>query len=71
MLWTTREAVSAAQLQLGLDAWRALANPDPRALAAIMRSDTPALPLLARPCIAICANCPLLSVASRSQRNWR
>ena len=48
MLWTTRKPVSAAQLRLGLDAWRALADPDPRALAAIMRSDTPALPLLAR-----------------------
>src|SRR3984957_8502706 len=48
MLWKTRKPVSAAQLQLGLDAWRALANPDPRPLAAIMRSDTPALPLLAR-----------------------
>jgi hypothetical protein len=32
---------------LGLEAWRALANPDPRQLAAIMRSGTPALPLLA------------------------
>jgi hypothetical protein len=48
MLWKTRKPVSATQLQLGLDAWRALANPDPRPLAAIMRSDTPALPLLAR-----------------------
>ncbi len=48
MLWATRKPASAAQLQLGLNAWRALANPDPRALAAIMRSDTPALPLLAR-----------------------
>src|SRR5579871_2450703 len=48
LLWTTRKGVSAAQLQLGLEAWRALANPDPRPLAAIMRSDTPALPLLAR-----------------------
>jgi hypothetical protein len=47
LLWKTREPVSAAQLRLGLDAWRALANPDPRPLAAIMRSDTPALPLLA------------------------
>jgi hypothetical protein len=47
MLWTTRRAASAAQLQLGLDAWRALANPDPRPLAAIMRGATPALPLLA------------------------
>ncbi len=48
LLWPTRKGVSAAQLQLGLEAWRALANPDPRPLAAIMRSDTPALPLLAR-----------------------
>jgi hypothetical protein len=48
LLWKTRKPVSAAQLQLGLDAWRALVNPDPRPLAAIMRSDTPALPLLAR-----------------------
>lgn len=48
MLWTTRKAVSAAQLRLGLEAWRALANPDPRRLAAIMRKRTPALPFLAR-----------------------
>lgn len=47
LLWTTRRPVSAAQLRLGLDAWRALANPDPRPLAAIMRGGTPALPLLA------------------------
>ena len=47
MLWTTRKPVSAEQLQLGLDAWRALTNPDPRPLAAIMRTHTPALPLLA------------------------
>ena len=47
MLWTTRKAVSAAQLRLGLDAWRALTSPDPRPLAAIMRSGTAALPLLA------------------------
>ena len=48
LLWTTRKPVSAAQLRLGLDAWRALANPDPLPLAAIVRSATPALPLLAR-----------------------
>ena len=48
LLWTTRKPVSAAQLRLGLDAWRALANPDPLPLAAIMRSATPALRLLAR-----------------------
>jgi hypothetical protein len=47
MLWTTRKPVSPEQLQLGLTTWRALANPDPRPLAAIMRSHTPALPLLA------------------------
>jgi len=47
LLWNTRKPVSAAQLRLGLDAWRALANPDPRPLAAIMRGNTPALPLLA------------------------
>jgi hypothetical protein len=48
LLWATRKAAGSAQLRLGLNAWRALINPDPRALAAIMRSDTPALPLLAR-----------------------
>jgi hypothetical protein len=47
MLWTTRKPVSTAQLRLGLEAWRALTNPDPRPLAAITRSNTPALPLLA------------------------
>jgi hypothetical protein len=47
MLWTTRKPATPAALKLGLDAWRALVNPDPRALAAIMRSSTPALPLLA------------------------
>jgi hypothetical protein len=48
MLWTNRKPASPAQLQLGLNAWRALANPDPCPLAAMVRSDTPALPLLAR-----------------------
>lgn len=47
MLWTIRKPVSPPQLQLGLNAWRALANPDPRPLAAIMRGGTPALPFLA------------------------
>lgn len=47
LLWATRKPASAAQLQLGLDAWRGLAHSDPRPLAAIMRSHTPALPLLA------------------------
>jgi len=48
MLWRTRAPATPAILKLGLDAWRALVNPNPCALAAIMRSDTPALPLLAR-----------------------
>jgi len=47
MLWATRATAEEPQLQLGIDAWRALANPDPRRLAAIMRAGTPALPLLA------------------------
>jgi hypothetical protein len=47
ILWTTRKPATPAVLKLGLDAWRALVSPDPRALAAIMRSATPALPLLA------------------------
>jgi len=46
MLWTTRKPATPAMLKLGLDAWRALVNPDPRGLAAIMRSGTPVLPLL-------------------------
>lgn len=48
MLWTTRKQATPATLKLGLDAWHALVNPDPRALAAIMRSGTPVLPLLAK-----------------------
>ncbi len=47
MLWATRKLATSAMLRLGLEAWRALASPNPRALAAIMRSGTPALPLLA------------------------
>jgi hypothetical protein len=47
MLWLKRKQATPAMLKLGLDAWRALANPDPRDLVAIMRSGTPALPLLA------------------------
>jgi hypothetical protein len=45
--WVARRPATPAQLQLGLDAWRALASPDPRALAAIARIGTPVLPLLA------------------------
>ena len=48
MLWRTRRLVTPATLTLGLNAWRALVAPDPRALAAVMRSGTPALPLLGK-----------------------
>jgi len=48
LLWKTRTQATAAMLNLGLETWRAFANSDPRDLAAIMRSGTPALPLLAR-----------------------
>jgi hypothetical protein len=47
MLWAQRCSASAAQLSLGLAGWKALISEDPRALAALMRSGTPALPLLA------------------------
>jgi len=47
LLWRTRKRVGKRELELGLDAWRALASPDPRTLADIARSGTPALPLLA------------------------
>jgi hypothetical protein len=47
MLWTKRKPGTPAILKLGLDAWCALINPDPRGLATILRSGTPALPLLA------------------------
>jgi hypothetical protein len=46
LLWVTRSCANSAQLQLGLAAWRALANSDPRPLAALMRTGTPTLPLL-------------------------
>ena len=46
LIWTTRKPATPAVLKLGLEAWRALVNSDPRALASIMRSGTPALPLL-------------------------
>lgn len=46
-LWPTRRPVTAAQLELGRSAWDALASDDPRALAALAATGTPALPLLA------------------------
>jgi hypothetical protein len=47
LLWAQREPADARVLELGRDAWRALASPDPRALAALAKRGTPALPLLA------------------------
>jgi hypothetical protein len=47
LLWEQRHPVTTAQLSISLAAWKALASADPRALAAIMRSGTPDLPLLA------------------------
>lgn len=46
MLWPTRIRAGGPELETGLDAWRALASSDPRALAAIVRAGSPALPLL-------------------------
>ena len=48
LLWASRKQATSIQLKLGLDAWRALVNPDPRPLAAIMRNGTSELPLLAK-----------------------
>ncbi len=47
LLWAQRSPATAAQISLGLTAWNALASEDPRALASIMRTSTPDLPLLA------------------------
>lgn len=46
-VWDSRAEATRAQLALGLDAWHALASPDPRRLAALMRTGTAELPLLA------------------------
>ena len=47
LLWATRKPVTPAQLALGNEVWSAFASEDPRQLAAIARSGTPALPLMA------------------------
>jgi hypothetical protein len=47
MLWPTRKPVREAQLAVGRQVWDALILPDPRPLAAIARSGTPALPVMA------------------------
>lgn len=46
-LWDRRKAVSARQLQLGEHVWAALCSDNPQRLAALARSGTPALPLMA------------------------
>jgi hypothetical protein len=43
MLWNRREAIDVERLSLGAAAWAALTSDDPRALAAIARTRTPAL----------------------------
>ena len=47
MLWSTRKRVTPAQLALGNEVWNAFSSDDPRPLAAIFRSGTPALPIMA------------------------
>jgi hypothetical protein len=47
LLWQSRKPVTSAQLALGNDAWNALGSDDPRPLAALVRSGTPALPIMA------------------------
>ena len=47
LLWQTRKPVTPAQLALGTEGWSALASEEPRQLAAIARSGTPALPTMA------------------------
>jgi hypothetical protein len=47
LLWSTRSAVTPAQLSLGNDAWIALNSDSPERLGALARSGTPALPIMA------------------------
>ena len=47
LLWPRRRPVTADQLALGNEAWVALTSDDPRPLAALVRSGTPALPIMA------------------------
>lgn len=46
LLWNRREAIDAERLSVGAAAWAALTSADPRGLAAIARTRTPALPHL-------------------------
>jgi hypothetical protein len=47
LLWPTRNPITPAQLALGQDVWIALHSADPRLLATLARSGTPALPIMA------------------------
>jgi hypothetical protein len=47
LLWPTRKPITDEQLDLGREAWKAFTSTDPRQLAAIAHSGTPALPTLA------------------------
>jgi uncharacterized protein DUF1835 len=47
LLWRRREVVGTAGLSLAADAWAALTDDDPRRLAALVQTDTRALPHLA------------------------
>jgi hypothetical protein len=46
LLWNRRAVIDAERLSVGAAAWAALTSADPRALAAIARTRTPALPHL-------------------------
>jgi hypothetical protein len=46
LLWDRRDVIDAKRLSLGAAAWAALTSDDPQALAAIVRTRTPALPHL-------------------------
>ncbi len=45
-LFETRREVTAAELSLGAEAWRAYSSPDPRAIEELLAGDTSALPYL-------------------------
>jgi hypothetical protein len=47
LLWATRKPVTDTQLSLGNEVWTALASDNPQCLAALARSGTPVLPIMA------------------------
>lgn len=47
LFWPRRERLGPSHLELGAEAWNGLTADDPRALATLMRTGTPALPHLA------------------------